>query len=36
LKVDDSWNEILKRDWTWNLEEGRIIHDVVGRAFLRM
>jgi hypothetical protein len=36
LKVDDSWNEILKRDWSWNLEEGRIIHDVVGRAFLRM
>lgn len=35
LEVNDSWNEILKRDWSWNLEEGRIIHDVVGRAFVR-
>lgn len=35
IEMDAEFSEILTREWVWNLEEGKIVHDVIGRAFAR-
>lgn len=36
INLKKGWREILKRDWIWDLEKEKILHNVVGKAYIRI